>query len=51
MSSSPSAQEEEEEEGEGEEEEQQQQTVAQVEAARLRNCKESPGSFPIAASQ
>lgn len=50
VSSSPSAQEEE-EEGEGEEEEQQQQTVAQVEAARLRNCKESPGSFPIAASQ
>lgn len=32
-------------------EEEEQQTLVQVEAARLRNCKESPGSILITASQ
>lgn len=41
VSSSPSAQD------DGEEE----QTLAQVEAARLRKCQESPGSISIAAPQ
>lgn len=31
--------------------EEEEQTLAQVEAARLRNCKDSPGSILITASQ